>query len=83
MVTGPEWRATPVEWDLVYPTHSEPIGRIRAVRSGFRAQLGEEFLGEFPTGDAAAKALWERFLEQNAARHAHAAVTHGGQGRHR
>lgn len=73
---------TPVEWDVVYPTQAEPIGRIRAVRSGFRAQLGDEFLGEYPTGDAAVEAVWDRFLDANQARHAQAAVTHGGYGRH-
>lgn len=77
------YRVTPVEWEVRYPVQSEPIGRIRAVRSGFRAELGEELLGEFPDGDAAVEAVWVRFLEQNRARHAHASVTHGGRERHR
>lgn len=76
------WRVTPVEWDVVYPVQSEPIGRIRAVRSGFRAMLGDELLGEYPTGDAAAVAVWVRYLEQAQSRHAEASVMHGGRERH-
>lgn len=78
-----DYEVVPVEWTVVYPAHVEPIGKIRRVRSGFRAKLEAEDLGIFDTGDEAAEALWARFLEQNAARHEHASVTHGGHDRHR
>lgn len=78
-----DYRIAPVEWEVVYPPQSEPIGVIRLESGAYRATMGEENLGAHPSGDAAVEAVWERFLEQNRARHAHAAVTHGGRERHR
>jgi hypothetical protein len=75
------WRLTPVRWDVVYPVHVEPIGEIVLEAGGYRARLDSEDLGVFDTGDAAAEAVWGAFLKQSEARHAHAAVTHGGHER--
>lgn len=77
------YRIEPVEWELIYPVQpSTPIGQIRRRRDGFHAKLQDEHLGVYANGDAAAEAIWQRFLEQNTARHAHAAVTHGSRERH-
>lgn len=76
-----EWQ--PVEWDVTYPVNpNDPIGRIRLERDEHRAWLGDEDLGRYLTPDAAAEAVWERFLEANRVRHAAASVTHGGRDRH-
>lgn len=77
------YELTTTSWDLIYPVQpSTPIGRIRRHHDEFRAWAGDEDLGFFPSGDAAAEAIWDRFLEASRTRHAHASVTHGGAGRH-
>jgi hypothetical protein len=72
-----------VEWEMVYPVHLDPIGRIRRRAGRFEAKLHEEHLGAFTSGDAAAEAIWQRFLEQSQVRHEHASHTHGAYERHR
>ncbi len=72
----------PVRWDVIYPAHVEPIGEIWRDGAGYRAALELEDLGVFDSGDAAAEAIWDRFRNASAARHAHASVTHGGRERH-
>lgn len=78
----PGYVVTPSEWVVEYAVQSEPLGKIRRVRSGYRAKFGDEDLGIFDSGDAAVEAIWERFLEANRVRHAAASVTHGGRDRH-
>lgn len=68
-------RIRTIEWEVRYPVHVEPIGQIRRRGGAFQAKL-------FPTGDAAVEAIWQRFLDESAVRHEHAAVTHGGSDRH-
>jgi hypothetical protein len=76
------WKIEATGWDVVYPAHVEPIGQVWRRRDGFHARLDREDLGVFDTGDEAVEAVWTRFVDQSAARHAHASVTHGGAERH-
>lgn len=77
-----DYQVVPVAWDLVYPVHpDDPIGRIRRRTDGFHARLGGEDLGVYPTGDAAAEAIWARFLEQAAVQHETVARMHGSRER--
>lgn len=77
------WTIEPTEWELVYPVQpSTPIGVVRRQGPEFRAWCAEEDLGPFSNGDAAAEAIWARFLEQSVVRHQHASVTHGAYERH-
>jgi hypothetical protein len=72
-----------IEWEMVYPVQpSAPIGRIRRRAGRFEAKLADEHLGAFPTRDAAAEAVWQRFLEQPRVRHEEASHTHGAYERH-
>lgn len=82
VVDGVEVRLDPVRWEVVYPAHVEPIGEIVLERAGYRATLDQEYLGLYPDGDAAVEAVWARFIDASAARHAHASVTHGAAERH-
>ena len=78
-----QYRLNPVEWEMVYPVHVDPIGRVRLEDGRYAATLGEEALGAFDTGDEAAEAIWERFVESSYVRHDEASRLHGGRERHR
>lgn len=58
------------------------IGKIRRTSAGHRAKCLEEDLGVYPNGDAAATAIWRRYIEVSETRHAGASVTHGAYERH-
>lgn len=77
-----EYRIVPIEWEVRYPVHVEPIGLIRARDGAYEAKLDLEHLGAFRSGDAAVEAVWERFLEHSRTRHEEASHTHGAYERH-
>lgn len=91
-----EWHprrlATATEWLLRVPGQPEPIAVIRRLRiegrAAFRAvtwaptSAGRELIGYFRSGDAAAEAVWRRYVAQQQVRHDEASRTHGGSGRH-
>lgn len=74
------------------PGQPEPIAVLRRMRFEgrwvFRAvswaptSAGRELIGYFGSGDAAAEAVWRRYVEQDAVRHDDASRTHGGRGRY-
>lgn len=72
----------PIEWAVVYPVHIEPIGRIRRRGGAYQAKLGSDLLGRYPTGDAAAEAVWQGYLAANRSQHAAASLIHGSADRH-
>ena len=74
-------RIEPVEWTVTYPVHVEPIGRIWRRRAGFYAQLSDEPLGVYATGDAAVETIWSRFVEASYALHDAASRVHGSHER--
>jgi len=77
------YRIEAIEWGMVYPVQpSTPIGRIRRRAGRYEAKLAGEYLGAFPTADAAAEAVWGRFLEQSRVQHEEASLTHGAYERH-
>jgi hypothetical protein len=78
----PPYRVTTTEWEVVYPAHVEPIGRIRREKRSYTAVCGQEDLGAFDSGDEAVEAIWRRFVEQSNAQHEEASRVHGGYGRH-
>lgn len=90
-----EWHprrlAAPVEWLLTVPGQPEPLAVIRRLRFGgrpvYRAVTwaprsgGRELIGYYPSGDAAAVAVWRRYVAQQAERHEGASRTHGSRER--
>lgn len=76
-----DYRVDATEWTVDYL--GQQIGRIRRRRDGFHAKLADELLGVYPSGDAAAEAVWRRYVERSAAQHEQASVMHGGRERHR
>jgi hypothetical protein len=83
-VTGVTGRYTiePIEWDVRYPLHVEPIGRIRRRGGAFHAKLADQLLGSYLNGDAAAEAVWAGYLAAGRSRHAEASTLHGSADRH-
>jgi hypothetical protein len=80
---GKPWVIETTEWALTYPVQpSTPIGVVRREGVEFRAWCSADDLGRLPSGDAAAEAIWARFLEQSRTQHEQASVTHGGAERH-
>jgi len=87
----PRRLATGTEWTMAVPGQPEPIAVIRRLRFEgrvvFRAVTwaptsgGRELIGYYRTGDAAAVAVWRRYVDQQADRHERAASTHGGRER--
>ena len=81
----------PVEWFLTVPGQPEPLAVIRrlkiAGRPVYRAVTwaprshGRELIGYFQDGDAAAVAVWRRYVATQAERHEGASRTHGGHER--
>lgn len=72
----------PVEWDLVYPVYpTDPIGRVRRDGAHWRAWLRAENLGVYCSGNEAATAAWERYLDGVRAEHDIASRMHGSRDR--
>jgi len=79
------------EWTMTVPGHVEPLAVIRRLRfegrEVFRAVTwaptsgGRELIGYFRSGDAAAVAVWRRYVAQQSDRHDAASRTHGGRER--
>lgn len=70
-------------WSVTYPVNpADPIGWIRRGRAGYRATLDSEDLGTHSTDDAAAKAVWGRYLERARMEHGVASRTDGSDERH-
>lgn len=88
----PRHLAAPVEWVLKVPGQPEPIAVVRRLRIEgrrvFRAvtwaptSAGRELIGYYRDGDAAAVAVWRRYIALQASRHDEASRTHGGRDRH-
>ncbi|MGN6446015.1 hypothetical protein [Amnibacterium sp.] len=79
------------EWTMAVPGQPEPIAVIRRLRFEGRAvyravtwaptSAGRELIGYYRSGDAAAVAVWRRYVAQQEARHDAASRMHGGRER--
>lgn len=101
MAPSIEWHprrlARPTEWTIRVPGQPEPIALVRLLhlrgRPTYRAvtwapsSAGRELVGYFPSGDAAAVAVWRKYVDDTARhddRAARASVPPGrGSGRGR
>lgn len=87
----PRTLVAPVEWLLTVPGQPEPLAVIRRLRLEgrpvYRAVTwapkshGRELIGYFADGDAAAVAVWRRYVAAQEHRHERASRTHGSHER--